>query len=404
MKFSYKRNVAYSITSTFVSIGAPLLLIPMILSTYGVNNYGVLSTILATGYLVYIIFEMGLNQGIQKHILQDILSIKQAVLLLFVYRFSVFFVLLIVFLMFFELKEYILEFILSVVLLASVEPIVLSIDRHKEILMVNIASKLILFFFVICLTSFQMKFDFIIYSYIFSNLIVTVGMLLTLLPLIINDQKSTKKTSLNKSKFFSIFIDCLKFHISRVMVSSYQQSSVFFVSIFVSEYSTGVYALCSQIYKMSQSIIGAVSKVVFTSSMKDKNTVVLFLLLKIILAGYVVGMITFFLFDEQIVKLIDLSALQHMIVFKIMLFSVLFVILSSFFGYPYLTPINKEGYSHVGLVISSITYFAAFYIFWLVDEMTILSFSIMILISDAIGASYRCYYAYKFRGSYNELN
>ncbi|WP_373416873.1 oligosaccharide flippase family protein, partial [Vibrio parahaemolyticus] len=108
----------------------------------------------------------------------------------------------------------------------------------------------------------------------------------------------------NRENNIEIFKDCLKFHFSKMFVNVYQQSSVFFVSIFNGHDITGVYSLGNQLYKVAQSIIGSIAKVSYTNMLKNRNLETLMVTVKTVFICYFLGFIVVLLFGEYILNYI----------------------------------------------------------------------------------------------------
>ncbi|EJG1690298.1 oligosaccharide flippase family protein [Vibrio parahaemolyticus] len=387
------KNTIYSLLSNLVNIAFPLLIIPIIIDSFGLSGYGYFATILSSAVIISLILDLGFTQGIPKHLLDNRITINKAIKLIVLSKMPLILISSIIVLYVANKEDAVFIIFISISLTFSLEPIMYGAEKYRKILSLQLICKSIYCVMVLFIFFFDGEIYSIFISYGSSYLLLNVLYFFSL----INEPSYDID---NRENNIEIFKDCLKFHFSKMFVNVYQQSSVFFVSIFNGHDITGVYSLGNQLYKVAQSIIGSIAKVSYTNMLKNRNLETLMVTVKTVFICYFLGFIVVLLFGEYILNYIFDSSSYLYISCLVFYSSLSFVILSSFFGYPYLTPIGKEKYSHMGLVLSSCTYFFLFLISVITNETSIITFSFLILIADFSGAMYRTYYSIKYRNYY----
>ncbi|EJG0071693.1 oligosaccharide flippase family protein, partial [Vibrio parahaemolyticus] len=69
------KNTIYSLLSNLVNIAFPLLIIPIIIDSFGLSGYGYFATILSSAVIISLILDLGFTQGIPKHLLDNRITI-----------------------------------------------------------------------------------------------------------------------------------------------------------------------------------------------------------------------------------------------------------------------------------------------------------------------------------------
>lgn len=187
----------------------------------------------------------------------------------------------------------------------------------------------------------------------------------------------------------------LGFFTPRLLSNIYMKSSVFFCAILLPAYETGIYAVSIQLYKVGQALIGAVSRVLYTSTVKTKNiqnvrrATVLTLLLQASCLLIVLP------YGEEIINIIlgidDPLIYQISVILYVSLF---FVTIGSYYGYPIMVAFGKETYAHAGIFLGSFSYYLFLLLFWLLGMINLYSIVALVLIVDIFCAAIRYYFYY----------
>jgi O-antigen/teichoic acid export membrane protein len=190
----------------------------------------------------------------------------------------------------------------------------------------------------------------------------------------------------------------LPFYGAKLFVNLYQQSSTYLVSFLLSAELVAIYSIAIQLYKVGQEVIGAVARVLYTSTVNTKD----FLLIKrLTIRSFLIHLAVLpvvFFYGAQILSLIfsfDVILLTELSV--IFYLSLLSVIVSAYWGYPALSAIGKENYAHLGILTSSIVYFIALGLLMFFDLSTIYLLIGCIVLADFSGMLLRLFFARKFK-------
>lgn len=365
---------------------------------YGIDGYGRFVSVTSGALIITIILDFGYTQGLPKHILKGYISAKNSVFLVLVSK-VLFFIFLSPFVVLF-FDNYLILILLSLVSILSVEPIMLGLDKYKEMLKYQFISKLL--YLIGVLFIYWRGLDVIYLFVIYALSLFTFNLFCVLS--ILYDNKLPIYSKVKFSLYKNVIKDCFKFYISKSFVNIYQQTSVFFVSIFCSEQLTGYYALSNQLYKVAQGVIGSISKVYYTRMLKTKKIIEMIKVIKLVSCFYFLGWGVILFRGESILSLISSGDMSTLFNVSVIFYSALFfVIISSFFGYPYLTPIGKENYSHMALILSTVTYFSLFLMSYYTGFISVYGFAVMIFLADLTGGVFRLFYAIKFRRMYYEF-
>ncbi|HIF9210020.1 TPA: oligosaccharide flippase family protein [Photobacterium damselae] len=398
MKLQLFKNTIYSLSTTVVNLIFPLIIVPLIIKMYGVSGYGSFVSVTSGAVIITIILDFGYTQGLPKHILNNVIAAKNSVWLVIGSKLIFFLILTPIVIIYFDKSVSIL--LLSFVGIISVEPIMLALDKYKEMLKYQVLSKVIYLSFVFLIYFFDLNIHYLIVAYAVSLFSFNILCVLNIL----FDRDLSGFCKVKISTYKNVISDCFKFYISNSFVNVYQQTSVFFVSIFCGEQITGYYALSNQLYKVAQGVIGSISKVYYTRMLNNKKISEMLKIINIVLSFYIIGWVVIFFFGESILGLLSSNQDNTLFYISIIFYlSLFFVILSSFLGYPYLTPIGKENYSHLALILSTIIYFSLYLLFYLTGNLDVYIFAIMILSADFIGAVIRVYYAIRFKRLYYSI-
>ncbi len=362
------------------------------------DEYGLYVILLSQIALFVVLTEFGFGMYLAKEISVKRNEIDEVSSLFWVFIISKlisFLLILFIFLIFSDLLflQSILACCLILFYLLDLSPILMGLENYKFLSKLQIFSKCIMVSLILLLDLSHNGFE----KAIAIQLLVAAMSSLVMITFFFKTNKVIRKLpSLNKFK--KVFQGSIPFYGAKIFVNLYQQSSTYFVSFFLLPEFVAVYSIGLQIYKVGQSIIGAVSRVLYTSTVNTKN----FKLLKKITIGSVIIHILMLpiviLFGQIVLNLIfDFDTENLYLLCQAFYMSLLFVIFSSYWGYPALSAIGKENYAHIGIFVSSLAYFLALALVVLFGLESIYFFVGCIVFSDFVGMSVRLYFARKFK-------
>jgi O-antigen/teichoic acid export membrane protein len=385
-------------TTTLINILVPLITISVLISALGVSEYGIYVTLLAKIAVFVVLSELGFEMYLGKEVSIHRNSNSEISSLFWVFlvvKIVTFFLSISVIILLSKNFGVIESLVCALIFfrLIDITPILMGLEKYKFLTIVQVVTKILMVAFVLIVdfSSFGLEKALIIQ-------VVTAALtIFTLFIYFIKNNKLEKKIP-SGNKFKIVLMGSFPFYSAKLFVNLYQKSSAYFVSFLLSSELVAIYYIAIQLYKVGQAVIGSVSRVLYTSTVNSKD----FVLIKKITVRSLIIHISFFpvvfFYGDQILSIIfsfDVAVLVNLsIFFYISLFS---VILSSYWGYPALTAIGKENYAHIGILVSSITYFLAFGFLVMLNSNSIYLMVGCIILADFMGMLVRLFFARKFK-------
>jgi O-antigen/teichoic acid export membrane protein len=391
-------NIFNNLAATLISILAPIIIIPVLTSGLGINEYGLYVALLAKTALFIVFAELGFGMYLAKEIsvhranITEISTLFRIFLVVKLAASMFAFIILLLFSKKFSLVECLIVALILIQFM-NITPILTGLENYKFLtnLQLSTNSLMVVVALIIDFSSFGLE----------KALALQVAIAaLTTFTLLIYFLKNNRlvRTTLSLHKFQTVLKGSLPFYGARLFVNIYQQSSTYFVSFLLSSELVAIYSIAIQIYKVGQTVIGAVSRVLYTSTVHTKD----FLLIKkltirsCILHVAVLPVVLFFgtqilglVFSFDVEILAELSVITYLSLFS--------VIVSSYWGYPALSAIGKENYAHLGIFAASVVYFISFALLTFLNLGTIYWLIGCIVVADFAGMLVRLYFAKKFK-------
>ncbi|PMG31175.1 hypothetical protein BCU94_09510 [Shewanella sp. 10N.286.52.C2] len=183
------------------------------------------------------------------------------------------------------------------------------------------------------------------------------------------------------------------FFLSRLLVNIYQRSSVYIISLFLSANLVAIYSIGFQLYQVGQAIIGAISRVLYTSTVKTKKISQIVNKTKVTVVIYFLILPIVVIYGDFILGLLFTFKVDELHVISIILFLSIFPLtISSYWGYPALVPFGRENEAHYGILLSSISYYFSLAVLYATSNITLYSVVVCIFIADFVGMIARLYY------------
>ena len=395
-QYSIKSNLGHNVILTIISLFIPVLLLGLISRSLGVDKYGIYATVLSYS-LIYVVFtEFGLMMSLTRfvsiskgdlHCISELYSsyiiIRTISCALTAPLFIVFF------------KLYVANDILLSTL-AYIYYIAMSLNfswvfQGAEIVRTYskdvVISKLI-FVGLVMICAFQGRsLEYYIGAQTISSAILVILNTLKIKCIGVNFRlvhwQITKK----------ILVDSLGFYLSRLTVNLYESCSTFLASRFLTSIETGQYSMALQFFKAGGGVIGAVSMSLYPYVNRTKNfkLLVFIAMLMIVLLALCSPLIDFF-YIPLVNLLFGEGYGSTLALIKVFYFASMCQVVSSIFGYPVLSAINKTNVAHWTIIFGSLTYFITMILFIITSNLTVLNMAHSIAITMGVLALMRILY------------
>jgi O-antigen/teichoic acid export membrane protein len=391
-------NIFSNISATLINIVAPLVIIPILTSSLGMNNYGIYVVLLAKVAFFLVLAELGFGMYLAKEISINREDISEVSSLFWIFLVTKLIAFTLVFgiLILFSAEFGIVEKLLCVLVffhLINITPILTGLENYKFLTIIQVVTKALMVLFVIITNFANSGLEKALALQIIIAALTSISLLLYFL---INNKLDSIK--FNYTKFRAVFVGCLPFYGAKLFVNLYQQSSTYFVSFALSTELVALYSIAIQLYKVGQSVIGAVARVLYTSTVKTKD---FGLIKKLTFRSLFIHLSIFpvvFFYGDQLLGLVFTFDVTVLVDLSLILYSSLFcAIISSYWGYPALSAIRKENYAHIGILAASVAYFATFGLLMAFESNSIYLMIGCIFISELMGMLVRLFYARKFK-------
>ncbi|HIF9248510.1 TPA: oligosaccharide flippase family protein [Photobacterium damselae] len=389
------KNIISNIFSTLLSVIAPIIIIPILISNLSVELYGKYVALISMVALVNVFADLGLGMYIPKEISansKDINYISELTSNFLIIK-------TIIFLLSFVIIGNTVEGFNSVIIVGvycyfnslDLTPILNGLEEYKVTAFFQLVIKMINIIMVL-------SFDFREFGVEKAFIIQMVSSILLFILQYIFICRFNKVTFIvPKAKNLYLLVNNSKgFFFSRLLVNLYQRASVYLASFFLNLEQVALFSIGLQLYQVGQSVIGAISRVLFTATMKSKSIDHIINKTKLVFMVYILFFPIVVIFGEDILKFIFDNNMEQLHMISIIFYISLFPLsVSSFWGYPALTPYGYQKEAHYGILISSLSYYASMLIFVTSNNVTLYTFVICIVFADIVGMISRLYYVNK---------
>jgi O-antigen/teichoic acid export membrane protein len=362
------------------------------------NEYGIYVALIAKAALFSVFAEFGFAMYLSKEVSvnrDDIAEVSSLVWIFLIVKLVAFVIAFAILLLCsgkFGLVEYLLAAFVFFQFM-NITPILTGLENYKFLTKLQLLTRALMVLLVLIVNFASLGLE--------KALAIQVGIAaLTSFSLFIYFIKNYKleRVMFSFAKLKAVLMGSLPFYGAKLFVNLYQQSSTYFVSFALSSEQVAIYSIAIQLYKVGQSVIGAVARVLYTSTVKTKDFA---LIKKLTIRSFFVHLSVFpivFFYGDQILNLIFSFDVKELIDLSIVLYlSLLLTVVSSYWGYPALAAIGKENYAHLGIFISSVAYFAAFSILVAFNLSSVYLMVGCIIFSEFVGMLVRLFFARKFK-------
>jgi PST family polysaccharide transporter len=396
-----KINFNSSLISNFFSLvilqGAnylfPLLTVPYLFKTLGVDTFGLISFATAFAQYFVILTDFGFNlYGVQyvaanrdNKELRDSFFVNVVVTQLFLFLAGLALLLIIIFSFdkFYENRwVYLLSYttVFGTVLMPTW--FFQGMEQMKYITKINIVTRTLaiipIFFFV------KSDADYLLVPFFYGLGSIASGAIALFVA------SNRFKVSFNFAKTsVSGIKQCLKdssqFFVSRISVSLYTVSNSFVLGMVLGNVAVGYYAVAEKLYMAIQSMYGPLANALYPYMTKHKNITMFKKIFGIVVLLNCIGLPICIYNAHFIMSLIYKSvALESIMVFKILLGACLIAAPSILIGYPLLGAFGYARYANFTVIVSSVFHVAMLILLVIFDSITVYSVASLVVVTELI--------------------
>ncbi len=388
-----------SILQTFTYI-LPLLTLPYLVRTLGVDKFGLV--MFAQAFLTFfnILVDYGFNLSATREIsihrddknkiteiYSSVMSIKSILL------FMSFIILTIIVFSFEKFSSdwelYYLSFL--IVIGNAMFPIwyFQGMEKMKYITIVNITSKLIFTILIFVVIQSPSDYMYVPLLYGFGSI---VGSFISLWIVYKNFKQYFVFQKYNTLKIY--FKDSSQFFLSRVSVTIYTSVNAFVLGLLTNTTMVGYYSVSEKLYQALQGLYGPIVQTLYPYVAKERNVKLFKKLFLFIVMLNILGVCFLYLADQYIFNLLFTKSIgyQSIQVFHILLIAILIVVPSILLGYPFLGALGFSKYANLSVIYGSLFHLIGLGLLITIGNVTIYSVSFLVVLTELIVLSTRIYW------------
>ena len=149
--------------------------------------------------------------------------------------------------------------------------------------------------------------------------------------------------------------DSFQFFLSRISVSLYTSSNVFFLGLLGDDAVTGYYAAAEKLYTALKRLYEPVVNALYPFMAKNKNVRLFKKIFFLLVGGNLLICILLLIFNQSLMRLVYGDGFGPSVgIFNALVVALILVVPSMLLGYPFLAALQHEKYANSSVVISSI--------------------------------------------------
>jgi PST family polysaccharide transporter len=397
--FLKKKKLNSSLVSNFFSLvilqGAnylfPLLTIPYLFRTLGVETFGLISFAAAFIQYFVILTDFGFNiSGVQfissnrdNKEKRDVFFVNVLVAQLFLFLVGLTLLLIVIFIFdkFYQYKwVYLLSYttVFGTVLLPTW--FFQGMEQMKYITKINIITRslaIIPIFFLV-----KSDADYLLVPFFYGLGSIACGAIaLYIASSRFNVNFYFEKASLSGIK------KCLKdssdFFISRISVSLYTVSNTFVLGLVAGNVAVGYYAAAEKLYMAIQSMYGPLNNALYPYMVKNRDIGIFKKIFGFVILVNCIGLPICMYYADFIMHLIyEVIAIDSIVTFRILLGVCLISVPSILLGYPFLGAFGYTRYTNLTVIISSIFHVIILMLLIFFDSITVYSVAFLVMLTE----------------------
>lgn len=400
-KHSLARNSAALFALQFVNIVAPLVVLPYLSRTLGVNGFGLIMLALSACAIGLIITDFGFNLSATYKISKErknVDYVSELIGAVFIIKFTLAATLLIAIVLYgyfigFGLDGYMLPIYIGLnVLVQAFLPtwFFQGIEKMKNVTIYMVVAKSSYVLLVFTFVKEKTDVELVILFYMLSNffaIVIAIGAIYA-------SGYAIKKPVVVSLK--EVFKDSSQYFLSRAAVSIYTSASTFLVGTFAGMQQAAMYGASEKLYQASKNVISPISQALFPYMAKNNDSKLLIKIVVIVGIPLSIGCVAVGLWANEILAIIfgegfgdSGSLLQLFLIVTVVNF------ISVNFGYPAFAGIGKIHVANYTVILGALVQFTCLLALYITDNFFAIHVVHSVLITEMVVVLLRIY-LYKF--------
>lgn len=382
---------------------APLLVLPYLSRTLGIDGFGMIMMSLSLCAIGFIITDYGFNLSasywIAKHS-NNIYRVSKYIGAVYVIKILLvlgFIVILILYSIFsgsiLASKYELITLIGLVVLSQSFQPMWFfqGIEKMKNVTIYMVVSKLFYLFFVWLMVKNASDTDYVLISLCISNVIATVISQYSIY------REGYKVLFPPRHLVAHVFRSSSSFFLARLSVSVYTSASTLIVGSYAGLHQAAMYSAAEKLYMAGQSLSSPVSQALYPYLARTGNSKALLKIMALLLPAFMIGCIVVGLFSSEFISLFYGHGYEDAVqTFNVFLLSLVVTFVSINFGYPAFASLGKLKWANYTVFAGGGVQLILLIILYYNNNLTARNVAICILITEATVLAFRAILLYTF--------
>lgn len=261
-------------------------------------------------------------------------------------------------------------------------------EEMKFITIIHIIARLL--FTMLIFTFVHIKEDYIYVPLLNGLGTITAG----IISLWLVYRKLDQKFERQQFKMLKIYFnDSSHFFLSTISQSIYTSANTFVLGLFTNTTMVGYYSIAEKLYQAMLSFYLSLSQVIYPYIVKNKNILFFKKLFTVVVAFNIVVISILYTFDQNIFNLLfaNHTSNESLEAFHMLLIASLIVVPSIMIGYPLLGAFGYAKDANNSVIAGSIFHISSLTILSILNQISILSVSLTIIMTELIILSYKSY-------------
>lgn len=187
------------------------------------------------------------------------------------------------------------------------------------------------------------------------------------------------------------------YFLSRVSVVLYSTANVFFLGLYAPSSVVGYYAVSEKLYLAVQSLASPIVQVLYPYMCKTRDVVTFRKIVVIVFVSVLFGIFVLFNYSTLFLSLIsngDVSDISIDVI-NILLVAIVFSVISMLHGYPLLGALGFPNYANNSVMLASVFHLSGIIMMYYFDMLSPTSLAVLIVLTQGIDCLYRLFFVKK---------
>lgn len=384
-------NIVFLTIIQFSNYLAPLLVLPLLSRTLGIEGFGLIMIAFSACTLCYILTDFGFNLSAPYWIARNSIyknRVSRVVGAVFLIKAAILIVIgiaLILYVLFFSANTMHIKIIYSLIyciaIVQAFQPVWFfqGIEKMKNVTMFMVTAKLSYLIFIFAFVKDKDDDIIVLFCFLASNIMATIiGVVLIWV-------SGYTVRMPNKKIIVDTFMSSTSFFLSRLAVGAYTSASTLIVGSVSGVIQAGLYSSAEKLYQAGQNLTSPVSQALYPYVARTGNKNILIRTTLVLLIPMIIGCSVCYMYASDIIKLIyGAGFVDAQYVLKVFLIISVVTFISVNFGYPAFAAIGKIKIANYTVMVGGAMQVFLLVILFVTKNVSAMNVSLSVLATETI--------------------